>query len=80
MLTVKEIRDMLAELEGCPDQERNRRFESYITLVDDETLLGSLISHPNYLDLHDEIYRVINELIKKQNSVSSSILPVGCIG
>lgn len=68
-LIFKEIRDMLAELEGCPDQERNRRFESYITLVNNDTLLGSLVSHPSYHDQHDEIYRVINELIKKQNSV-----------
>eukprot|EP00026_Physarum_polycephalum_P000017 Phypoly_transcript_00017.p1 GENE.Phypoly_transcript_00017~~Phypoly_transcript_00017.p1 ORF type:complete len:3587 (+),score=621.73 Phypoly_transcript_00017:1211-10762(+) len=64
-----QIRDLLAELEGCPDQQRNRQFESYITIVDKDTLLGTLISHPNVLDVHDEIFRVINELVKKQNSM-----------
>jgi hypothetical protein len=69
----KEIRDLLAELEGCPDQQRNRQFESYIAKIDKETRLISLLSHPTVLDEHDEIFRVINELVKKQNSVSYSL-------
>jgi hypothetical protein len=64
-----QIRELLAELEGCPDQQRNRQFESYISKVDEATLLVSLISHPNALDQHDEILRVANELVKKQNSL-----------
>jgi hypothetical protein len=68
-IDMQDIRDLLAELEGCPDQMRNRQFESYIIIVDKDTLLGTLISHPTITDVHDEIFRVINELVKKQNSV-----------
>jgi len=64
-----DIRDLLAELEGCPDQQRNRRFESYITLVDDNTIIGALISHPNITDQYDEILRVIDALLKLQSQM-----------
>lgn len=67
-----EIRELLAELEGCPDQQRNRQFESYIMQVDNNTLMGTLISHPNSLEQTGEIIRIANELVKKQNSVRYS--------
>jgi hypothetical protein len=34
------VRDILAEMVGCPDQERNRAFESYILLLEDTTPIG----------------------------------------
>jgi hypothetical protein len=60
----------LAELEGCRDQVMNRRFESYILKVDDETFIGSLVTQAlNITDVHDEICRVINTLLLKQSQV-----------
>ena len=48
----------------------NRRFESYIMKVDDDTFIGSLITHAlNITDMHDEIYRVITTLTQKQYQV-----------
>lgn len=41
-LAWESIRNILAELVGCPDQQQNRQFESYILKVDDETLFSKL--------------------------------------
>jgi hypothetical protein len=38
--------------------------------VDDETIIGTLITRAiNIFDVNDEIFRVINALIKKQSQV-----------
>jgi hypothetical protein len=59
----------MAELVVCPGQLLDRAFEVYVLSLDDQTLLGSLIGHGNDLESHDEIFRMITALAKKQNEV-----------
>lgn len=63
------VRDILAEMVGCPDQQRNRAFESYILLLEDSTPIGYLLSHYQSLDTYDEIIKVILELLKIQGTL-----------
>jgi hypothetical protein len=63
--------DVLGALPACRDQQERREFESYIMTLDDKTLFGSLISHYQNLEAHDEILRTIQGLLKRQDGILS---------
>ena len=52
----------------CGAAQRERiQFEGYTIELDDDTLLGSLISHGNEIEGSYEIYRMIDSCINKTN-------------
>ena len=71
----KEISTLLAETEVRSGQSEDKRNESRAVDIDDTTIFGTLVTHAEKVfDVNDEIFRVINLLVQKQNQVIPPLL------